>query len=159
YWDLEVAFDDDGRLLAVRGQMLHDEGAYTPQGINLPYNASTALPGPYMLPAFELDVRVAETNMVATMPVRGPGYPHGASAMERILDRIADELRLAPATARPRNRVPADKMPCVFPLNTRTGAPMTLNSADFPSYQRAALEAIDYAGFPERKRRARERGR
>ncbi|HZD27316.1 MAG TPA: molybdopterin cofactor-binding domain-containing protein, partial [Xanthobacteraceae bacterium] len=40
YWDLEAACDDDGRLLAVRGQMIHDEGAYTPQGINLPYNAS-----------------------------------------------------------------------------------------------------------------------
>ena len=37
--------------------MLHDEGAYTPQGINLPYNASTALPGPYILPAYQLDVR------------------------------------------------------------------------------------------------------
>ena len=159
YWDLEVAFDDDGRLLAVRGQMLHDEGAYTPQGINLPYNASTALPGPYMLPAFELDVRVAETNKVATMPVRGAGYPEGAFAMERLLDRIADELRLDRAEVRRRNLVPADKMPYVFPLKTRAGAPITLDSGDFPSYQRAALEAIDYAGFPERQRRARERGR
>jgi len=159
YWDLEVAFDDDGRLLAVRGQMLHDEGAYTPQGINLPYNASTALPGPYMLPAFELDVRVAETNKVATMPVRGAGYPEGAFAMERLLDRIADELRLDRAEIRRRNLVPADKMPYVFPLKTRAGAPITLDSGDFPSYQRAALEAIDYAGFPERQRRARERGR
>src|SRR5262249_3131362 len=66
FWDLEVAFDNDGRLLAVRGQLIHDEGAYTPQGINLPYNASTALPGPYMLPAFQFDVRVVETNKVAT---------------------------------------------------------------------------------------------
>jgi len=159
YWDLEVAFDDDGRLLAVRGQMLHDEGAYTPQGINLPYNASTALPGPYMLPAFELDVRVAETNKVATMPVRGAGYPEGAFAMERLLDRIADELRLDRAEVRRRNLVPADKMPYVFPLKTRAGSPITLDSGDFPGYQRAALEAIDYAGFPERQRRARERGR
>ena len=45
YWDLEVAFDDDGRLLGVRGRMIHDQGAYTPQGINLPYNASTACRG------------------------------------------------------------------------------------------------------------------
>ena len=54
YWDLEVAFDSEGRLLGARGHMIHDEGAYTPQGINLPYNASTALPGPYMLPAYEI---------------------------------------------------------------------------------------------------------
>src|SRR5499433_3043072 len=159
YWDLEVAFDNDGRLLAVRGQMIHDEGAYTPQGINLPYNASTALPGPYMLPAFQFDVRVVETNKVATMPVRGAGYPEGAFAMERLLDRIADELRLDRAEVRRRNLVPPDKMPYVFPLKTRAGSPITLDSGDFPSYQRAALDAIDYVGFPERQRRSRASGR
>jgi aerobic carbon-monoxide dehydrogenase large subunit len=159
YWDLDVAFDHDGRLLAVRGQLIHDEGAYTPQGINLPYNASTALPGPYMLPAFTLDVRVAETNKVASMPVRGAGYPEGAFAMERLLDRIADELQLDRAEVRRRNLVPPEKMPYVFPLKTRAGVPITLDSGDFPSYQRAALAAIDYAGFPERQRRARESGR
>src|SRR5206468_3313282 len=159
HWDLEVAFDHEGRLLAVRGEMIHDEGAYTPQGINLPYNASTALPGPYMLPAFALNVRVAETNKVATMPVRGAGYPEGAFAMERLLDRIADELHLDRAEVRRRNLVPPEKMPYVFPLKTRAGSPITLDSGDFPSYQRAALEAIDYAGFPERQRRARGSGR
>jgi aerobic carbon-monoxide dehydrogenase large subunit len=159
YWDLEVAFDHEGRLLAVRGQLIHDEGAYTPQGINLPYNASTALPGPYMLPAFALNVRVAETNKVATMPVRGAGYPEGAFAMERLLDRMADELGLDRAEVRRRNLVPPEKMPYVFPLKTRAGVPITLDSGDFPSYQRAALAAIDYAGFPERQRRARQSGR
>ena len=54
YWDFEIAFDDDGRLLGVRGDMIHDEGAYTPHGINLPYNASTALPGPYCCRPFKL---------------------------------------------------------------------------------------------------------
>src|SRR5262249_41746275 len=78
YWAWEVAFESAGRLRGVRGRMIHDEGAYTPQGINLPYNASTALPGPYMLPAYELAVSVVETNKVATMPVRGAGYPEGA---------------------------------------------------------------------------------
>jgi aerobic carbon-monoxide dehydrogenase large subunit len=159
YWEIEAACDDEGRLLAVRGQMIHDEGAYTPQGINLPYNASTAVPGPYMLPAFEIEVRVAETNKVATMPVRGAGYPEGAFAMERLLDRIADELNLDRADVRRRNLVPAEKMPYVFPLKTRAGAPITLDSGDFPGCQRAALDAIDYAGFAERQRRARESGR
>ena len=96
YWELEAAFDDDGKLLGVRGELTHDQGAYTPQGINLPFNASTALPGPYILPAYALRVRVAETNKVATMPVRGAGYPEGAFAMERILDSIAHARRTRP---------------------------------------------------------------
>jgi carbon-monoxide dehydrogenase large subunit len=159
YWDLEAAFDNDGRLLGVRGAMIHEQGAYTPQGINLPYNASTALPGPYLLPAYELDVRVAETNKVATMPVRGAGYPEGAFAMERLLDRIADELGLERSEVRRRNLVPAEKMPYVSPLKTRAGSPVALDSGDFPACQRMALDAIDFAGFSARQRQARQEDR
>jgi aerobic carbon-monoxide dehydrogenase large subunit len=159
YWDLEAAFDNDGRLLGVRGAMIHEQGAYTPQGVNLPYNASTALPGPYLLPAYELDVRVVETNKVATMPVRGAGYPEGAFAMERLLDRIADELGLARAEVRRRNLVPAEKMPYVSPLKTRAGSPVALDSGDFPACQRMALDAIDFAGFAARQRQARQEER
>jgi aerobic carbon-monoxide dehydrogenase large subunit len=159
YWELEIAFEDDGRLLGVRGELIHDEGAYTPQGINLPYNSSTALPGPYILPAFELRIRIAETNKVATMPVRGAGYPEGAFAMERLLDRIADELGLDRVVVRQRNLVPPEKMPYVTPLKTRAGSPVALDSGDFPGLQRSALEAIDYAEFPARQQRARKEGR
>ena len=135
-------------LLAVRGRMIHDEGAYTPQGINLPYNASTALPGPYMLPAYELAVQVVETNKVATMPVRGAGYPEGAFAMERVLDAIAAALKLDRAEVRRRNLVPADKIPYVTPLKARSGSPITMDSGDFPRCQQLALDAIGYADFP-----------
>ncbi len=87
YWDLEAAFDGEGRVLGVRGELIHDQGAYTPQGLNLPYNTSTGVPGPYIVPAYELRVRVVETNKVATMPVRGAGYPEAAFAMERAARR------------------------------------------------------------------------
>ena len=159
YWDLEAACDGEARLLGVRGTMIHDQGAYTPQGINLPYNASTALPGPYMLPAYQLDVRIVETNKVATMPVRGAGYPEGAFAMERLLDRIADAVGLDRAEVRRRNLVPPEKMPYVTPLKTRAGSPVTLDSGDFLACQHIALEAIDYAGFAQRQRRALAQGR
>ena len=159
YWDLEVAFDNDGRLLGVRGSMVHDQGAYTPQGINLPYNASTGVPGPYVLPAYELTVRVVETNKVATMPVRGAGYPEAAFAMERLLDRVAGELAFDRARVRQRNLVPSEKMPYVTPLKTRSGSAVALDSGDFPAYQRIALEAIDYAGFAGRQQEARKAGR
>ncbi len=159
YWDLEVAFDSDGCLLGARGQLIHDEGAYTPQGINLPYNASTALPGPYLLPAYEINVRVVETNKVATMPVRGAGYPEGAFAMERLLDAIAQKLGLDRAEVRRRNLVPPEMMPYVSPLKTRSGSPITLDSGDLPGGQRIALEMIGYTDFPERRRRARADGR
>ena len=76
----------------VRGRLIHDKAPIRRKASTLPYNASTGLPGPYILPAYELDVLVVETNKVATMPVRGAGYPEAAFAMERLLDRIASEL-------------------------------------------------------------------
>ncbi len=159
YWELEAAYDDDGKLLAVRGELTHDQGAYTPQGINLPFNASTALPGPYILPAYALHVRVAETNKVATMPVRGAGYPEGAFAMERILDSIAHARGLDRAEVRRRNLVPADKMPYETPLKSRSGSAIAFDSGDFPRCLQMALDAIGYAGFARRQRDARARGR
>ena len=101
---------------------------------------------------------VVETNKVATMPVRGAGYPEGAFAMERLLDRIADDLALDRAEVRRRNLVPPEKMPYVTPLKTRSGSPIALDSGDFPP-KRIALETIDYAGFAERQRSARADGR
>ena len=159
YWDIEVAFDDHGRVLGLRGDLIHDQGAYTPQGLNLPYNASTGVTGPYIVPAYELRVLVVETNKVATMPVRGAGYPEAAFVMERTLDRIARKLALDRAEVRLRNFVPTDKIPYVTPLKTRAGSSITLDSGDFPRSLDIALTAIDYAGFVGRQRRARAEGR
>jgi aerobic carbon-monoxide dehydrogenase large subunit len=158
YWDVEVAFDDEGKVLALRGELIHDQGAYTPQGLNLPYNASTGVTGPYVVPAYEMRVKVVETNKVATMPVRGAGYPEAAFVMERALDRIARELGLDRALVRRRNLVPAEKMPYVTPLKTRAGSPVALDSGDFPRCLDIALDAIDYAGFAERQQRGRAKG-
>ncbi len=159
YWDLEVAFDDQGRVLGVRGELIHDQGAYTPQGLNLPYNTSTGVPGPYIVPAYELQVKVVETNKVATMPVRGAGYPEAAFAMERLLDVVAGALKLDRAEVRRRNLVPAEKMPYVTPLKTRAGSPVAYDSGDFPRCLDMAMAAIDYAGFAARQREAREASR
>jgi aerobic carbon-monoxide dehydrogenase large subunit len=159
YWDMEVAFDSQGVLLAARGHLIHDEGAHTPQGINLPYNASTGVPGPYILPAYEIAVSIVETNKVATMPVRGAGYPEAAFTMERMLDAVAQTLGLDRAEVRRRNLVPVEKMPYVTPLKARSGSAIALDSGDFPGIQREAMELINYAGFAERQRRAREQGR
>ena len=158
YWDMEVAVDEEGRLQGVRGTLIHDHGAYTPQGINLPFNASTAVPGPYVLPNYNIKVIVAETNKVPAMPVRGAGYPSGTFAMERLLDRVAAGLGLDRAEVRRRNLIPGDKMPYVTPLKTRAGSTITCDSGDFPLCQAKAMAALDYEGFPERQAAARADG-
>ena len=159
YWDVEIATDGDGKLLAIRGEMTHDHGAYTPQGINLPYNSSTAVPGPYILPAYHLRVTVAMTNKVAAMPVRGAGYPEGTFVMERLLDAAADGLGMSRAEIRRRNLVPVEAMPYTAPLKTRAGTFVKCDSGDFLKCQAMALEAIGAAGFPARQESERAEGR
>ncbi len=159
YWDVEIATEADGKILGVRGVMIHDQGAYTPQGVNLPYNASTAVPGPYIVPSYRMKIIVAETNRVPAMPVRGAGYPEGCFTMERLLDRAALGLGLDRAEIRRRNLVPPELIPYESPLKTRAGTPVTCDSGDFPHCLALAMEAVGYDDFPARRDAARAEGR
>ena len=159
YWDLEVGFDDEGKLAGVRGAMICDAGAYTFQGINLAYNASTNVPGPYILPNYDLHVSVVETNKVPTAPVRGAGYPEGCFAMERMLDAIARDLDIDRAEIRRRNLVPAAAMPYQTPMKVRSDSAIVYESGDFPACLNLVLERADYAGFPDRREKALAEGR
>jgi carbon-monoxide dehydrogenase large subunit len=158
-WNVEVAVDDDARLLGVTGTLIHDQGAYTLQGINLPYNASTAVPGPYQLPNYRLNVMVVETNKVPTLPVRGAGYPEGTFVMERLLDRVARELAMDRAEVRRRNLVQAKMMPYRTLLKTRSGTNVTYDSGDFPKCLELTLSNADYSSFRVRQSEARHKGR
>jgi carbon-monoxide dehydrogenase large subunit len=159
YWSVEVGFDDEGRLLAARGTMINDAGAYTYQGINLPYNASTNFPGPYILPHYKLHVSVVETNKVPTAPVRGAGYPEGCFAMERVLDAIARDLGLDRVEVRRRNLVPADAIPYSTPMRARSTSAIVYDSGDFPACLNLALTSVDAAGFQLRREKAQAQGR
>jgi aerobic carbon-monoxide dehydrogenase large subunit len=159
YWSLEIALDSGGKLLGVRGHMLHDTGAYLPWGVVMPFIAATTVPGPYVLPAYELDVTVVYTNKVATTPVRGAGRPQAVFATERLLDRAARELHLDPAEIRARNLIPKSKMPYTVGLVFRDGKPVVYDSGDYPSVFEKAIALSDYRDFPRRQAQARKAGR
>lgn len=159
YWTVEFAADARGQILGVRGEMVHDHGAYTPQGTNVPYNSASSLSGPYLVPACRLQVSVAHTNKVPVATVRGAGYPQAAFVMERMLDRIAQGVGIDRAECRRRNLIPADRIPYVKPLKSRAGVPLTIDSGDFPALQARALAEIGYAEFDARRREAAARGR
>ena len=159
FWDMEMALDADGRILGIRGTLIHDHGAYTPYGVNLPYNSATNLLGPYAVPAYALDIRLAATNKVPVTPVRGAGRPQGTFAMERLLDRAADRLGIDRAEIRRRNLIPPEAMPYATPLRNRDGTAMTYDSGDYPATLALALEAAGYAAFRDRQAALRLAGR
>lgn len=159
YWDIEMAVDADAKILGVRGRIIHDQGAYTATGVNVAYNSSTSVPGPYVVPSYHMDVVLTETNKVPGMTLRGAGYPQAAFAMERLIDRAARELGMDRAEVRRRNLIPAEAMPYTTPLMTRAGTAVSYESGDYPKCQARALEAIDYASFADRQTAARADGR
>ncbi|HEV2570910.1 MAG TPA: xanthine dehydrogenase family protein molybdopterin-binding subunit [Beijerinckiaceae bacterium] len=159
HWDVEVAVDGQGRILGVRGTLLHDTGAFVPWGIIMPYIASVTMPGPYVIPAYQLDVTVVLTNKVATSPVRGAGRPQAVFAMERLMDRVARELKLDPVDVRSRNFIQPAQMPYSVGLTFRDGKPLIYDSGDYPKGQDAALALARYDDFPLRRAAAAREGR
>jgi carbon-monoxide dehydrogenase large subunit len=159
YWTVEVAVDAEACILGIRGRLLHDQGAYAPKPVNLPYNSATAVTGPYIVPAYAMEVVIAHTNKVPVSSVRGAGYPQAAFAMERMLDLVAIQLGLDRAEVRRRNLIPPSKMPYRIALNARSGAGMLYDSGDYPACQAEVLAAAGWDGFSARKAAALAQGR
>jgi aerobic carbon-monoxide dehydrogenase large subunit len=158
--DVEVGFDETGRILALRDRFLVDCGAWNPIGAGVVYNTAVHLPGPYKIEAIAIDARIAATNKVPNAPYRGAGRPEAAFAMERVIDLVAGTLGIEPAEVRLRNMVRADEMPYRVGIPYRDGEPIVYDGGDYPGALQKALAAIGgLAAFRERQRAAREQGR
>jgi aerobic carbon-monoxide dehydrogenase large subunit len=159
YWTIALAADADGRVRGLRGRLIHDVGAYALQDVNIPYNSATTLTGPYVVAALAMDVSAVHTNLAPVSSVRGAGYPQAAFAMERMMDRLAQALKLDRAELRRRNLIPAGKMPYLKPLKARSGEQVQYDSGDYPGCQAELLRAVNWDDFPRRQAEARAAGR
>ena len=128
-------------------------------GLVLPWIAATSVIGPYVLPAFQLELIVAFTNKITCTPVRGAGRPQGCFVMERMMDRVARELRIDRAEVRRRNFIKPEQMPYKVGLIFRDGRPVTYDSGDYPKAQALAIEQSGYESFSARKAAALARGK
>ncbi len=159
WWDISIALDENAKIIAMKVDMTHDNGAYLPWGIIMPYIGITTTPGPYVIPAIDINLKVVYTNKNATSPVRGAGRPQAVFAMERILDKAARVLGIDRAEIRRRNFVQPEQMPYNNGFIYRDGKPMIYDSGDYPKCQALALEKIAYDDFPSRKAAALKEGR
>ena len=158
--DVEVGFDDEGRILALRDSFVVDCGAWNPIGAGVVYNTAVHLPGPYKIGAIAIDARIAATNKTPNAPYRGAGRPEAAFAMERAIDLVAREVGLEPAEVRLRNMIRDDEMPYAMGMPYRDGEPIVYDGGDYPAALEKALEAVGgLAAFRERQRAARDDGR
>ena len=142
--ELEVAADRNGKLRGLRGSLIHDIGAYSGSGTGQPNIILGHMISAYVLPAMNVDYQLVYTNTVPTGFIRGGGRPLGNFATERVMDRLARELKLEPAELRRRNLIQPDQIPYTtgFPAG-RSG--YVYDSGDYPRLLEAALEKLGRA--------------
>jgi len=149
----ELALDAQGKILAMRFDMLANLGAYlAPTGpfINT-IGIVNCLSGVYDVPAAYARIRLALTNTAPMAAYRGAGRPVMSYALERLVEHAAHELGVDPAELRRRNFIRS------FPY--RIAAGFEYDSGDFEGVMEDALKAADWPGFSRRKAESEKRGR
>src|SRR5215213_3473630 len=157
--EVTVGYDDDGRITALDVRIWHDNGAYTPYGIIVPIVTATQLVGPYVVPVYRVRVDSVYTNTVCVTPYRGAGRPQGCFAMERAMDRIAQERGLDRAEVRERNLIGADQFPYDHHLTFQDGRPVIYDSGDYAGLMAKLKALVSWDSFAERRAEAATRGK
>ncbi len=148
-----LALDANGRILAMRFDMLANLGAYlAPTGpfINT-IGIVNCLSGVYDVPAAYARIRLALTNTAPMAAYRGAGRPVMSYALERLVEHAARELGMDPAEFRRRNFIRS------FPYKIAAG--FEYDSGDFEGVMNKALAASDWNGFASRKAESQRHGR
>src|SRR5256885_1053723 len=104
--EVEVGFDDDGRVLALSDDFIHDGGAYTPYGIILPIITAAQVPGPYRIPNYRVRFRDVYTNATPTSPYRGAGRPHATVWAQVVADELGVDVKDVEVTSGDTRRFP-----------------------------------------------------
>ncbi len=146
--EVEVAVKKDGTILGLRYRAIADIGAYhqllTP---GIPPLTGLMLSGAYKIPCISMEMTGVFTNKMSTDAYRGAGRPEATFVVERIMDRVAQELGIDPVKIRQKN-FPQRKD---FPFKTATGLVY-----DSGNYRAALNKALKLAGY-ERLRREQKR--
>ena len=156
YHDVEVGFDDDGVVRALRARIVVDCGAYSMWPLTASMDAGMALgilPGPYRIRNYLVDALSVSTNKCPLGAYRGVSRPAACFTIERTMDAVAEAVGIDGAEVRRRNLVRADE----FPYTSVTG--MVYDSGSFIESLEKVLEEADYAGLRRQQEAARAEGR
>jgi carbon-monoxide dehydrogenase large subunit len=152
---IEIAFDENAHILALRLTGYGDMGGYLAQfGPLLPTgNQVKNIASVYRTPMIEVATKCVFTNTSHVSAYRGAGRPEGNYYVERALDDAAGELGNDRIELRKRNMIRKSD----FPFAAASG--VTYDCGDFLGVLKQALELADYAGFNKRRRESKKNGR
>ena len=153
--EMEVAFDKDGLILAIRLTGFGDLGGFCGAfGPLLPtVNVAKNTVSVYRTPLLEVSTKCVFTNTTLVSAYRGAGRPEGNYNMERALDLAAIEMGIDRFELRKRNFIKPREMPF------KSSAGTEYDVGDFPGVFKHALELADAKGFKARKRDSKKNGK
>jgi 2-furoyl-CoA dehydrogenase large subunit len=152
--EIEAAVTRDGRILALRLDQLEDYGAFLRAPMPGPlYRMHGALTGAYDIANVDVTNRVVLTNKMPASLIRGFGGPQLYLALERLVQRIAIELKLDHLDVLKRNLVPKEK----FPYKAAAGS--LYDSGDYLRAVETATGDGRLADLQRRRAAARAAGR
>ncbi len=152
----ELAADKDGKILAIRANVIADHGAFNThaQPMKWPAGLFNIVTGSYDIPVAHVKVDGVYTN-------KAPGgvayrcsfrVTEAAYLIERMIDILALKTGIDKAEVRLRNFVQPEQ----FPYNSCLG--WEYDSGDYPTALKKAMETVDYAGMRKEQAEKRKKG-
>ena len=153
--DAELAATRAGKITGVRCKVWAGMGAYlstAAPGIPTILHG-LMLSGAYDIPAIQEDVYGIYTNTTPVEAYRGAGRPEATFMVERLVNRLADELGMDAVQVRQMNMIPR------FENGHNVATGLTYDSGDYPRALNKALEHVKYKQLRDEQAKLRKQGR
>ena len=157
--DIEVGVKRDGTVTALKVKTYANLGGILSTiAPGIPTTLyGRMLSGVYKIPNIYCQVLGVYTNTAMVDAYRGAGRPEATYLVERVMDLVANELKMDPSELRRKNFIPADAFPYEPADDILAG--LKYDSGDYEVVLDRALEVIDYKAFRQEQEKARESGR
>ncbi len=96
----KAGFNKNGRLKAMKIDILADSGAYSSQSFFVTWRSVVQATGPYEIENIQTDIKAVYTNNCYTAAFRGFGSPQIIFAQESLMDEIAEICGISPLEIR-----------------------------------------------------------
>lgn len=148
-----MAMNAEGRFLGLEIDIIAAMGAYLhAYGPYIPWLGMTMSTGVYDIGAMSVSCRGSYTNTTPLDAYRGAGRPEAAYLIERLVDKCAMDMNLAPDEIRERNFIRPDQMPYTTP-----GKRM-YDTGEFVGHMRQCMENAGWETFHQRREASAGKG-
>lgn len=100
---MEMGMSDEGKFEVLDADIIIDGGAYGSFGVVTSYYNGVLLQAPYKIDNFGFKTRRVYTNKPQCGAMRGHGAVNSRYAVETIIDRLAEEIKMDPCKLRLKN--------------------------------------------------------